>query len=335
MRGKGGLAGGRTVEHGITPAYAGKRARPKTPPLTPRDHPRMCGEKSVPGSAQSPAMGSPPHVRGKGVSTGFARAYPRITPAYAGKRADAGWIWSRPPDHPRVCGEKVWALVRAVMALGSPPHVRGKVHLTGAVVVGGGITPAYAGKRGKGNEQSNGNGDHPRVCGEKRRAACFAISAAGSPPRMRGKDTPIGETGAMSGITPAYAGKRLESPQPAAKDGDHPRVCGEKRTSRASILLPSGSPPRMRGKVDEALFWANAARITPAYAGKREHGRAGAHYRRDHPRVCGEKSTSAAIASQRPGSPPRMRGKVCRLTVCLLRIRDHPRVCGEKTKKIP
>ena len=131
----------------VSPAYAGKRARPKTPPLTPRDHPRMCGEKSVPGSAQSPAMGSPPHVRGKGVSTGFARAYPRITPAYAGKRADAGWIWSRPPDHPRVCGEKVWALVRAVMALGSPPHVRGKVHLTGAVVVGGGITPAYAGKR--------------------------------------------------------------------------------------------------------------------------------------------------------------------------------------------
>ena len=147
MRGKGGLAGGRTVEHGITPAYAGKRARPKTPPLTPRDHPRMCGEKSVPGSAQSPAMGSPPHVRGKGVSTGFARAYPRITPAYAGKRADAGWIWSRPPDHPRVCGEKRRAACFAISAAGSPPRMRGKGIEQSNCRVGMGITPAYAGKR--------------------------------------------------------------------------------------------------------------------------------------------------------------------------------------------
>ena len=146
MRGKGGLAGGRTVEHGITPAYAGKRARPKTPPLTPRDHPRMCGEKSVPGSAQSPAMGSPPHVRGKGVSTGFARAYPRITPAYAGKRADAGWIWSRPPDHPRVCGEKLPPACCFWPSLGSPPRMRGKGKWRGKRAEQSRITPAYAGK---------------------------------------------------------------------------------------------------------------------------------------------------------------------------------------------
>ena len=145
------------ADSGITPAYAGKRLPIRVIHSEPGDHPRMCGEKVSSTSPMKCLKGSPPHVRGKGVSTGFARAYPRITPAYAGKRADAGWIWSRPPDHPRVCGEKVWALVRAVMALGSPPHVRGKVHLTGAVVVGGGITPAYAGKR---SLQSTGSQRH-------------------------------------------------------------------------------------------------------------------------------------------------------------------------------
>ena len=69
-----------------------------------------------------------------------------VSPAYAGKSPAAAYACPGTQDHPRVCGEKFWALVRAVMALGSPPHVRGKVHLTGAVVVGGGITPAYAGK---------------------------------------------------------------------------------------------------------------------------------------------------------------------------------------------
>lgn len=45
-----------------------------------------------------------------------------------------------------MCGEKRQDRLDYYVPQGSPPHVRGKVHLTGAVVVGGGITPAYAGK---------------------------------------------------------------------------------------------------------------------------------------------------------------------------------------------
>ena len=67
MRGKGGLAGGRTVEHGITPAYAGKASGAMSGSdmdrITPAyagksckasqahlrrwDHPRVCGEKGT------------------------------------------------------------------------------------------------------------------------------------------------------------------------------------------------------------------------------------------------------------------------------------------------
>ena len=45
--------------------------------------------------------------------------------------------------------------------------MRGKVHFTGAVVVGGGITPAYAGKSYTDQCPYTYYWDHPRVCGEK------------------------------------------------------------------------------------------------------------------------------------------------------------------------
>ena len=134
-------------QRGITPAYAGKRRACWWTHRRTRDHPRVCGEKSKTKDTAAYTPGSPPHVRGKGVSTGFARAYPRITPAYAGKRADAGWIWSRPPDHPRVCGEKRRAACFAISAAGSPPRMRGKGIEQSNCRVGMGITPAYAGKR--------------------------------------------------------------------------------------------------------------------------------------------------------------------------------------------
>ena len=45
MRGKGSGTGGFQSLQGITPAYAGKRDRPRSGPGTTRDHPRVCGEK--------------------------------------------------------------------------------------------------------------------------------------------------------------------------------------------------------------------------------------------------------------------------------------------------
>ena len=45
VRGKGSGTGGFQSLQGITPAYAGKRDRPRSGPGTTRDHPRVCGEK--------------------------------------------------------------------------------------------------------------------------------------------------------------------------------------------------------------------------------------------------------------------------------------------------
>ena len=91
-----------------------------------------------------------------------------------------------------------------------------------------GITPAYAGKSQILIQPGFTHRDHPRVCGEKALAVLTAMTASGSPPRMRGKGdaTTVAEMGRW--ITPAYAGKRNWYSRQTRLCGDHPRVCGEK-----------------------------------------------------------------------------------------------------------
>ena len=110
-------------------------------------------------------------------------------------------------------------------------------------------------------------------------------------------------------ITPAYAGKRSKSMTLRSLRGDHPRVCGEKRSRRHHLVAEQGSPPRMRGKVLFRSFIVQPFGITPAYAGKRSAASRPAAAARDHPRVCGEKQALLCTWMFLQGSPPRMRGK--------------------------
>ena len=132
------------------------------------------------------------------------------------------------------------------------------------------------------------------------------------------------------GITPAWAGKRHRLTHLPNTPGDHPRVGGEKYCIISCSLCQWGSPPRGRGKVQNALFFRSFIRITPAWAGK---------------------SPPCAVARCSVcGSPPRGRGKAppCRVRPVGRGItpawagkrqlqhvrhpqpRDHPRVGGEK-----
>ena len=131
---------------GITPAHAGKSAYYTDVLQLRRDHPRVCGEKALKSWLMSGLMGSPPHVRGKACGVPLLCQHLGITPACAGKSRSFFVALSAALDHPRVCGEKFWALVRAVMALGSPPRMRGKERCGSGYRAPAGITPACAGK---------------------------------------------------------------------------------------------------------------------------------------------------------------------------------------------
>ena len=86
MRGKVDGIGYDLPDAGITPACAGKSAKPAQPLLPVRDHPRVCGEKCGYILDLLGGVGSPPRVRGKAFLAGAHIYHYRITPACAGKR---------------------------------------------------------------------------------------------------------------------------------------------------------------------------------------------------------------------------------------------------------
>ena len=208
-------------------------------------------------------------MRGKGHARIDCAAFVGITPACAGKRSvkdlGAGELW----DHPRVCGEKHDVVLSQSFYLGSPPRVRGKEFSTAAGVTMAGITPACAGKSQSHSQGSAGKGDHPRVCGEKIAAPRGHQAVAGSPPRMRGKESFEEHGFVIGGITPACAGKSPPDIVGELRSQDHPRVCGEKLSRHLPQVHPTGSPPRVRGKVILRFHDVSGLGITPACAGKR------------------------------------------------------------------
>ena len=108
------------------------------------------------------------------------------------------------------------------------------------------------------------------MCGEKEMRDITVSEYQGSPPHVRGKDTPVSLCSLALGITPACAGKSA---------GQNPMG-----------LIQQGSPPHVRGKDTQGGVDDFAERITPACAGKRGRYRLEVRSAWDHPRMCGEKA---------------------------------------------
>ena len=167
MRGKAAEKNIERRRNRITPAYAGKRWGGGEERNQKKDHPRLCGEKTIPLTTTRFALGSPPPMRGKVVSAFTTLVTVRITPAYAGKSQCFHTEYTTPKDHPRLCGEKSLILCTSYNRKGSPPPMRGKVFADASKHAFDGITPAYAGKSVRGDPRCHLSGDHPRLCGEK------------------------------------------------------------------------------------------------------------------------------------------------------------------------
>ena len=155
MRGKETGTSMKQQDQRITPAYAGKRSAMESPVYPSRDHPRLCGEKSLQKRSVMWRAGSPPPMRGKGKRIHVIKTECGITPAYAGKSRRQGRKQLCTQDHPRLCGEKVPGYGTLKKSWGSPPPMRGKVFGSLLFRFCCRITPAYAGKRAFLHRQSH------------------------------------------------------------------------------------------------------------------------------------------------------------------------------------
>ena len=211
------------------------------------------------------------------------------SPQVRGKNERPRPTTGRTRDHPRRCGEKIRSSTANTFPKGSSPRVRGKVHVGRRRGLGMGIIPAGAGKSssalawgmkvwdhpagaGKSGARLGLGGcarDHPRGCGEKPPSSASMDEPSGSSPRVRGKA--IGEDcdGGGAGIIPAGAGRRPPGSERSPAARDHPRGCGEKLSTPASVSASRGSSPRVRGEEGFGIVKRDAVRIIPAGAGRR------------------------------------------------------------------
>ena len=212
---------------GITPARAGKTRCRRHLRISTEDHPRACGENPPRNVKSIKCWGSPPRVRGKLPPRLYGLRPVRITPARAGKTYDLNRFVASGGDHPRACGENSLSEVGDLFEQGSPPRVRGKLSSSDETPPPPGITPARAGKTWSVRRRFRGPQDHPRACGENRRALFSRTIRRGSPPRVRGKPTRLRCAGTSCRITPARAGKTMLKRWINRNEKDHPRACGE------------------------------------------------------------------------------------------------------------
>ena len=90
----------------ITPAWAGKSRRGRALPQAYQDYPRVGGEETTPACLRMAEKGLPPRGRGRAGEVTPKWALMRITPAWAGKRAEFPSDFALVQDYPRVGGEE-------------------------------------------------------------------------------------------------------------------------------------------------------------------------------------------------------------------------------------
>ena len=149
-------------------------------------HPRVCGERWCWCSAMGSTGGSSPRVRGTRTGPASHDMPLRFIPACAGNAIYGSSSRSLSTVHPRVCGERTPGNRGTAMTPGSSPRVRGTPEAVEAERERTRFIPACAGNAHGSIEKGEVKSVHPRVCGERSAASCFARVQGGSSPRVRG-----------------------------------------------------------------------------------------------------------------------------------------------------
>ena len=144
------------------------------------------------------------------------------------------------------------------------------------------------GRRGRCRPQLEVVRTNPACTGTTRSSCSTSPRSPDHPRRVRGRQTLL-------------PGKR---PYPS----DHPRVCGDDRSTGPSWLSADGPPPRVRGRLVGCAVGLHRGRTTPACAGTTAPGCQSRRRRTDHP---------ACAGTTHPGPGPPPIGQ------------DYPRVCGD------
>mgnify|MGYP001748860456 CR=1 FL=1 len=172
-------------------------------------------------------MGSSPLTQGKPGRPRNNRPNAGLIPAHAGKTVLRRV--SRPVSaaHPRSRGENTSVRPRSMIALGSSPLTRGKLHLHLRRLHRRRLIPAHAGKTPSCVAFTARLTAHPRSRGENPVSWPTGSTRTGSSPLTRGKRALSCSLARLWRLIPAHAGKTIAVSSPDARSPAHPRSRGE------------------------------------------------------------------------------------------------------------
>ena len=109
----------------------------------------------------------------------------------------------------------------------------------------------------------------------------------------------------------------------------HTRSCGKYGSFLSGYAAVLGSPPLVRGVLLSCFPPFFRSGITPARAGSTEQHSEKTLTDKDHPRSCGEYSSSFNSVTSRWRITPARAGSTHRILRRAEMLQDHPRSCGE------
>ena len=168
-------------------------------------------------------------MRGTAGRTRLPQTPSRFIPARAGNGSHFQIRNSRPPVHPRACGERWFICHGFSLLVGSSPRVRGTARLDRSRLIKIRFIPARAGNGKSMSSRTSMTTVHPRACGERCGDKLAERLDYGSFPRVRGTVRPLASWCACRGFIPARAGNGGLPPAMQFLLPVHPRACGERR----------------------------------------------------------------------------------------------------------
>ncbi|AEY94197.1 hypothetical protein SHJG_p1066 (plasmid) [Streptomyces hygroscopicus subsp. jinggangensis 5008] len=260
----------RRVRHGgdgTIPARAGSTAGRRNGGGAGQDHPHGRGEHWRRPACSGSKWG--PSSRARGAQDVDHHRGPRVgtSPAPAESTAVRRSAATHPQDHPRACGEHLTGTFGLIVGGGPFPPLRGALDRPASGHRAFGTIPAPAGSMPRHVRWRPESRDHPRACGEHLVPVGDPVPGSGPSPRLRGARrlrlgaavlvgtilAPAGSTVLLGHLhervgtilAPAGSTRRATWRRPAVRD--HPRACGEHRSSKPGPVMRPGPSSRLRG----------------------------------------------------------------------------------------
>ena len=172
-------------------------------------------------------------------------------------------------------------------------------------------------------------GKHPHGCGEDVAPSACPAGCRETPPRVWGRRPSTRVRASIARNTPTGVGKTVSPLYQRLYQRKHPHGCGEDTEPHLEPTLKAETPPRVWGRLLEALERRWPRGNTPTGVGKTHVVLSPFSFGRKHPHGCGEDLLKDLNLLKPEETPPRVWGRLWRIRSVKRTNRNTPTGVGK------